>query len=231
MIGMYNLQPHKTAAAQASVRSHSKGGAMSAIVDNPEAYFKQFVADRNTLMLKLEEEAGRDGIPIVGPLVGELLFILTRATGAKRILELGTATGYSTIFLARGCASVNGRVITLEQDAAMAAKAIKNFETAGLHKFIELRICDALQEISALDAVFDLIFMDIEKEDYIRALPHFQVLLKSGGLLVVDNVGFKGADGFNRAIAANPEWRSVSLFSYLPDHTPEHDGICLAIRH
>lgn len=203
---------------------------MSAIVDNPEAYFSQFVPERSALLMELEEEARRDAIPIIGPIVGELLYILARISGAKRILELGTATGYSAIFLASACDATDGLVVTLEQDAAMAEKALKNFQVAGLQKRIELRVCDAMQELTQLDTVFDLIFMDIEKRDYQLALPHFQNCLRKGGLLVADNVGFKDADGFNRAIAGDPDWRSVSLFSYLPAHSPEYDGLCLAIR-
>ncbi len=203
---------------------------MSAIVDNPDAYFSQFVPKRDKLLLELEAEAQRDAIPIVGPVVGELLFILAHVCGAKRILELGTATGYSTIFLASACDDVAGRVITLEQDAAVAEKALNNFKKAGLQHRIELRVCDALQELATLDTFFDLIFMDIEKEDYQRALPHFRNCIKKGGLLVVDNVAFKGADGFNRAIFEQADWRAVSLFSYLPLHSPEYDGICLAIH-
>lgn len=207
-----------------------QGGVMSAIVDNPEAYFSQFVPERSALLMELEEEARRDAIPIIGPIVGELLYILARISGAKRILELGTATGYSAIFLASACDATDGLVVTLEQDAAMAEKALKNFQVAGLQKRIELRVCDAMQELTQLDTVFDLIFMDIEKQDYQLALPHFQNCLRKGGLLVADNVGFKDADGFNRAIAGDPDWRSVSLFSYLPAHSPEYDGLCLAIR-
>ena len=203
---------------------------MSAIVDNPEAYFRQFVPERSALLKELEEEARRDSIPIVGPVVGELLYILARISGARRILELGTATGYSAIFLASACDDIGGAVITLEQDAAMAEKALKNFQAAGLQKRIELRVCDALQELAHLETVFDLIFMDIEKQDYQLALPYFQNCLRKGGLLVADNVGFKDADGFNLAIAGQPNWRSVSLFSYLPAHSPEYDGICLAIH-
>jgi predicted O-methyltransferase YrrM len=166
----------------------------------------------------------------VGPVVGEFLFILASATAAKTILELGTASGYSAIFLARACQNLNGRVITLEREPSMAEKALKNFKAAGLQKHIEIRICDALQEISKMTTPFDFIFMDIEKEDYGHALPHCQKLLKKGGLLVVDNVGFKDADEFNHAIAHHPEWRMVSLFSFLPLHSPENDGICLALR-
>jgi predicted O-methyltransferase YrrM len=203
---------------------------MSAIVDNPEAYFRQFVPERSALLMELEEEAQRDAIPIIGPVVGELLYILVRISGAKRILELGTASGYSAIFLASACDDINGVVVTLEQDAVMADKALRNFETAGLQERIQLRVCDALQELAHLNTIFDLIFMDIEKQDYQRALPHFQSCLRKGGLLVADNVAFKDADGFNRAIAGQSDWQSVSLFSYLPLHSPEYDGICLAIR-
>ncbi|MBW2469320.1 MAG: O-methyltransferase [Deltaproteobacteria bacterium] len=203
---------------------------MSAIVDNPEAYFSQFVPERSALLMELEEEARRDAIPIIGPVVGELLYILARISRAKRILELGTATGYSAIFLASACDDIDAAVVTLEQDATMAEKALKNFQAAGLQKRIELRVCDALQELAHLDTVFDLIFMDIEKQDYLLALPHFQTCLRKGGLLVADNVGFKDADGFNRAIASQAGWRSVSLFSYLPAHSPEYDGICLAMH-
>ena len=203
---------------------------MSAIVDDPAAYFTQFVPERSTLLKELEQEAQRDAIPIVGPVVGELLYILARISGAERILELGTATGYSTIFLASACDNIGGMVITLEQDTAMAEKALKNFQAAGLQKRIELRVCDALQDLAHLNTVFDLIFLDIEKQDYQLALPHFRNCLRKGGLLVADNVGFKDADGFNRAIADMPDWRSVSLFSYLPAHSPEYDGLCLAIR-
>jgi predicted O-methyltransferase YrrM len=203
---------------------------MSAIVENPESYFRRFVPHRDPLLLELEEDAQRESIPIVGPVVGELLYILARATAAKTILELGTASGYSTIFLARACKNLNGRVITLENEPAMAEKALKNFKTAGLAKHIEIRICDALQEISKMTTAFDLIFMDIEKKDYTRALPHCQKLLKKGGLLVADNVGFKDADEFNQIIAQHRQWRMVSLFSFLPLHSPENDGICLALR-
>jgi caffeoyl-CoA O-methyltransferase len=203
---------------------------MSAIVDHPEAYFRQLIPARDPLLKELEAEAQREGIPIVGPVVGEFLFILARATAARTVLELGTASGYSAIFLARACEPANGRVVTLEQDPAMAKRALQNFKTAGLQGRIEVRVCDALQEISKMKTAVDFIFMDIEKEDYLRALPHCRRLLKKGGLLVADNVGFKDADGFNRALTHQPRWRSVSLFSFLPMHAPEKDGICLALR-
>ena len=75
---------------------------MSKIVDNPEDYFRGLVPPRDELMIELEAQAEKENIPIVGPVLGELLYVLAAATKAKRILELGTATGYSTIYMARG---------------------------------------------------------------------------------------------------------------------------------
>ena len=203
---------------------------MSKIVDNPEKYFKDLISARDKLLLELEAEAERENIPIVGPVVGELLFILASAINAQNILEIGTATGYSAIYLARGCEPVNGRVITLEFDSSRAASARQNFEKAGLEERIEVVEGDALKSLVEMRDEFDLIFIDIEKKDYARVLPDCGRLLRKGGLLVADNVAFKDADDFNRTISNHSDWRAVSLFSYLPLHSPENDALCIAIR-
>ena len=203
---------------------------MSEMIDNPEIYFSKHVPDRDPLLIELEEEAQNENIPIVGPVVGELLFLLARLTQAKRILELGTATGYSAIFLARACKTFDGKVITLENNQMMAARAQQNIRNAGLENHVEIRIGDAMVELSKSKDEYDFIFMDIEKRDYVRALTHCEHLLKIGGLLFADNIGFKDADPFNQTIAKSQQWRSVSIFAYLPFHSPEHDGLCLAMR-
>ncbi len=203
---------------------------MSKMIHQPEDYFRDLTPVRDELLLELEAEAKRENIPIVGPVVGELLYILAGAVGAANILEIGAATGYSAIYLARGCAPINGQVVTLENNNAMAARARQNIQKAGLGDRVEVRLADALKTLKQLDDVFDLIFIDIEKKDYIKALPDCQRLLRKGGLLVADNVAFNDADAFNRAIADHPDWRSVSLLSYLPLHSPEHDALCIALR-
>lgn len=203
---------------------------MPDLIDNPEKYFRQFLPKRDQLLIELEEEARREEIPIVGPIVGELLHILASVTQARRILELGTATGYSTIFLARAFASTQGRLVTIDNDPDMAARAKINFHRAGLDQQIDILVGDSQEKLSEMDKSFDLVFLDIDKEYYASVLPHCRRLLKKGGLLIADNVGFKDADPFNRLISRSSEWRSVNLFAYLPLHSPEKDGLCLALR-
>jgi caffeoyl-CoA O-methyltransferase len=203
---------------------------MSNLIDNPEEYFRQFLPKRDQLLMELEEEARQEEIPIVGPIVGELLHILARATQARRILELGTATGYSTIFLARAFDPTQGRLVTIDNDPDMAARAKINFHKAGLNQQIDILVGDSQEILSEMKKPFDLVFLDIDKEYYASVLPHCRRLLKKGGLLIADNVGFKDADPFNRLISKSSEWRSVNLFAFLPLHSPEKDGLCLALR-
>ena len=203
---------------------------MTAIIENPETYFSQFIPPRSALLKELEKEAHQEDIPIIGPVVGELLFILARIIRAEKILELGTAIGYSAIFLSGAFESSKGQLITIENDSAMAQRAQKNIQRAGFEKQIEIRLGDAFQVMKTLPAPFDLIFMDIDKADYYRALPHCRRLLRKNGLLVADNVGFKDADPFNASIYTSKAFRPVSLFSFLPRHSPERDGICLALH-
>jgi caffeoyl-CoA O-methyltransferase len=202
---------------------------MSQMMPHLESYFRGFVPRRDELLQEMEIEAAAENIPIVGPVVGELLFLLARATGAVNILELGTATGYSAIHLARG-GQPNGRVVSLEWNEAMAARARANFARAGLSRQIEVRVGEALKLMAELSGPFDFIFMDIDKESYLPALPHCRRLLKLGGLLFTDNVGFAGAAPFNHEIFISEDWRAVNLLGFLPFHSPEQDGVSLALR-
>jgi caffeoyl-CoA O-methyltransferase len=203
---------------------------MSKIVENPEAYFREFVPGRSDLLKELEKEAGKEEIPIVGPVVGELLAILACVTRSKRVLELGTATGYSAIYLAQACEETDGRVVTLESDPVMAERARKNLQRAGFDRLVEVRQGDARKVMETMEGPYDLIFMDIDKEYYLPVLPHCYRLLARGGLLVADNVGFADAQDFTRTIFDDPRWKAVHLLSFLPLHSPEKDGLCLALR-
>ena len=99
---------------------------------------------------------------------------------------------------------------------------------------VEIDICPQCRGIwldpEELQKLDDNFFLDIEKKDYIRALPHCETLLRRGGLLLADNVAFKGSEDFNRALYERPGWRAVHLYSFLPYHSPDMDGLCLALR-
>ena len=125
---------------------------MSNLIDQPENYFKALIPARDELLLELEAEAERENIPIVGPVVGELLFILAGAIRAQNILEIGTATGYSAIYLARACEPVKGQVVTLEHDNSMAARARQNCQKAGLGDQVDVRVCGFLDDCRGLVA-------------------------------------------------------------------------------
>ena len=206
---------------------------MADIVDSPESYFTQLMPDRDALLRSLEAEAGAEEIPIVGPVVGELLYVLARAMQANHILELGTATGYSAIYLGRACLPTGGRVLSLEYDVAMAERARKNLAQADLSATVTVQTGDALDLLSRpqdMGGPYDLVFMDIEKIDYHRALAGLERLVRPSGLLIADNTAFKDADAFNQAMKASSNWHSVQLFSYLPMHSGLYDGLCFAAR-
>src|SRR3974390_3167571 len=132
---------------------------MCAMIPDLEAHFREFIPPRDEMLRTLEEEAEREHIPIVGPLVGELLFILARATQARRVLELGTATGYSAIYLARGCEPGKGRVVTLELEGDMAARARANCARAGVGERVEVREGEALLLMEGMAGPFCLFFL------------------------------------------------------------------------
>ncbi len=200
------------------------------MVDQPTAYFGQWVSDRSMLLQKMEVEAAEKDIPIVGPVVGRLLYLLARLSKARQILELGTATGYSAICMGEACQSNQGQVITFEIDPEMARQARDNIAQAGLSDVIEVRCQDALDGLATFEHPVDMLFMDVEKQDYIRLLPKVEKLIRPNGLLMADNTGFKDAHRFNQAIHERPAWASVNLWAFLPGHSPEHDGICIAVK-
>jgi predicted O-methyltransferase YrrM len=124
----------------------------------------------------------------ITPDTGQLLRILVRSTGARRILEVGTSNGYSTLWLAWAAAETAGHVTTLERAADKASLARTNFERAGLAPWISIREGVALEVLATLDGPFDLIFLDADRPNYLAYADALLPLLKIGGLLVTDNV-------------------------------------------
>ena len=147
-------------------------------------------------VLKASTDAGLPEIN-VSPAQGKFLHLLTRIHGARRVLEIGTLGGYSTIWLARGMLPAGGKVVTLEVDPRHVRVARANFEHAGLAKMIEVREGRALDSLSQLATEgrgpFDLIFIDADK---VRIPDYFTWALKlsrRGTVIIVDNVIRAGA--------------------------------------
>jgi predicted O-methyltransferase YrrM len=138
-------------------------------------------------------EAGMPAIA-VSPSQGKLLMFLAQALGARKILEIGTLGGYSTIWLARGLAD-GGRLLTLEADAKHAEVARSNIARAGLADVVDVRLGRALDTLPRLesDGPFDLIFIDADKPSYSEYLEWAIRLSRGGSLIIADNVVRNGA--------------------------------------
>lgn len=124
----------------------------------------------------------------ITPDTGEFLAVLVKATGARRILEIGTSNGYSTLWLAAAAAPVDGAVTTIELAHEKIEMARANFARAGLDTRITLLEGDAGAMLDSLfDASFDLLFLDSKRSAYLDWWPDIRRVLRPGGLLVVDN--------------------------------------------
>jgi predicted O-methyltransferase YrrM len=125
----------------------------------------------------------------VEPETAELLAVLVRAMGARRVLEIGTSNGYSTVWLADAVEAVGGTVVSLEVLAERTTLAAEHLARAGLAGVVELRTVDAGAALAAFDdATFDLVFLDAERPAYAGYWPDLVRVLAQPGLLVVDNV-------------------------------------------
>lgn len=227
---MYSNSEVRTASFWILRRQTRNMVSMSEMIPNLEDRFRQLLPQRDELLFELEAEAERDNVPIVGPVVGELLGILARLACPGLVVELGTATGYSAVYLSRACAETGGRLLTFEYDPELAERARETLRQSGAAAHAEVRTGDALEILAAFNEPVRMVFLDIEKKDYIRALPHCERLVEEGGLLVADNTGFAGAEPFIDAIEASGAWRTVHFLAHLPLHSPELDGLTIAMR-
>jgi predicted O-methyltransferase YrrM len=124
----------------------------------------------------------------ISPEVGQFLLTLALSIGATRIVEVGTSGGYSTLWLALAASRTGGRVTTFEIDAAKAALARDTFRRACVEAVVDLRETDGGTGLLEFAAPVDMVFLDIEKRDYIRLLNIAVGILRPGGLFVADNL-------------------------------------------
>jgi len=160
-------------------------------MENVNDYIRSILKDSEGLLKELEQYAIEHGVPIVTPETAHLLSVLGRLTKPERILEIGTAIGYSTILLAKTLLP-GGKMDTIERQEKMLVKARENIKKAGLEGVVNVIAGDAGEVLKCLDKQYDLIFLDAAKGQYPEFLPECLRMLKSGGLLISDNVLYKG---------------------------------------
>ena len=156
-------------------------------------YIREKTVHNNPLLTELEEYATLNKVPIAEPETARLMSVLTKLVRPKKILEIGTAIGYSSIIMAQGL-DADGKITTLEYDSKTAEIARENIKRAGLADKIQVIEADAKDYLSYLDEdeTYDMVFLDGPTAHYLFMLEDAVRLLRKGGLLVSDNILFKG---------------------------------------
>ncbi len=199
------------------------------VSDELQKYLDHLVPKRDSVLARIEEEAHRENIPIVDPHEGQLLYLLVKIARAKRILELGAATGYSGIWLLRG--TDGGTLTTFELDGQRAQRARTNFSDAGLGKQALVMGEDALTGLEKLDQRFDACFIDLlnvfPSEDATqRALELCVERLEGGALLMADNALRQG----EVVSPKNQQARNVVRYNAVVAKHPRLESVVIPIR-
>jgi caffeoyl-CoA O-methyltransferase len=202
-------------------------------------YLEETRPPADPLLAEMQVHGARERIPILDAQSGVLLHVLARAIGARRIVEVGTAIGVSTLQLARALPA-DGTLVSFEIDPERHAAARAYLDRDGLLARIDLRLQDARAGLAELTGPFDLAFLDGVKAEYEAYLDLVVPLLRPGGLVAVDNVLMSGtvaensSDGhwtdeqiataraFNERLLRHPQLDTTI--------TPVGDGIALAVR-
>jgi caffeoyl-CoA O-methyltransferase len=198
-------------------------------------YLYSMLPKREPVLAEMEDYATEHDIPIVGPAVARVLQQLALMINACTIFELGSAIGYSTIWWAQAVGE-DGRVIYTDGDSKNAERAQSYFRRAGVAKQITLYTGDALEVLSEQKQEFDIIFNDVDKDDYPRVLRLVASRLRKGGLFITDNALWSGRIAeknpkesstkaileFNRKLYDSKEFYTTIL--------PLRDGIAVALK-
>jgi caffeoyl-CoA O-methyltransferase len=202
-------------------------------------YLRHSRSQPDPVLAEMEEQGAREGIPIVVPETGRLLQILALACGARRVLEVGTAIGVSTLYLARALPA-DGRIVSFEINEDRQAVARRYLGEAGVLSRVDLRLKDARQGLREVDGGFDMAFIDGVKAQYGDYFDGLLPLLRSGAVLAVDNVLMAGlvaggrSDGrwSDEQIAAARAFnqRLLGHEQLVATITPVGDGVLVAVK-
>jgi len=208
---------------------------LSITYDYIDDYLYRIAPPRDTLLERMEEYAETNSVPIIGPLVGRLLYNLAKISQSRKVLEIGTAIGYSGIWLARAVAPLKGSLTTIDMNPERVKIAKKNIAEAGLDRAVKVIEGSALDILPTLKESYDMIFLDSDKDVYPDAFKLSLPLLRRGGLFIADNAlwggdvakGGKSKDTqamikFNRLVTESPGMSTVIL--------PLRDGVLVSLK-
>ena len=217
------------------------------VPDAIESYLANLNRAPDALLEEISRKGAERNLPLVDAEVGALLRVLATALGARRILEIGTAVGYSGIWMAAALPP-DGMLMTMEMDPARGREAQDNFKAAGLASRVSVIMGDAQRMIAKVAGPFDLIFQDGDKKLYGPMLDRLVTLLRPGGLLVTDNVLWGGKvvqalaereDGA-KALAEREDddtWAIVEYNERVASHpalltavVPLRDGVSISVK-
>ncbi len=202
-----------------------------------DRYLDDLVPPRQGELDQMERYGRRSGFPIIGPACGHFCYLTARMIGARQIFEMGSGYGYSTAWFARAVhENGGGRVVHVVWDEALSRKARGHLSALGYESLMEYRVDEAIHALRSSEGPFDLIFLDIDKEGYPEALDVIESRLRSGGVLLADNLLRSGAvmDGRDRstptqAIRAVTR-RVMEGEAWIASIVPMRDGLLLAYR-
>ncbi len=214
---------------------------MSQILPEPiERYLAGLNRRPDPVLDAIEADGRRRDLPIVHPETGRLLKVLVQATGSRHVLEIGTAIGYSAVWMARAMPP-GGVLMSFERDHQLAADARTNAVRAGVGAIVQVMEGEAERLVDGIPGPFDLVFQDGDKVLYEPMLDRLLALLRPGGLLVADNALWRGevvpgyvarphypADttaalaAYNQRLATDPRVLSIVL--------PVGDGVSVAVK-
>ncbi len=210
-------------------------------ITNPdvEHYLYSILPPRDPVLAEMEAEAAKRNIPIVGPAVGRLFYQIARISKARTVFEMGSAIGYSTIWWARALGE-GGRVFYTDGDPRNAEQARRYFDRAGVSDRVQVLVGDALELLSEQKSEMDIIFNDVDKEDYPRVFRVAVPRLRRGGLFVSDNVLWSGkvAAASAKKTAPDEATHAILEFNRLLYNSPElfttfvplRDGVAIAMK-
>jgi predicted O-methyltransferase YrrM len=202
-----------------------------------QEYLIDLVPSRDPEMKVMEKYAAKTNFPIIGPAAGNVCYQIARMISAQSIFEMGSGYGYSTAWFARAVQENGGGLVHhVVWDEKLSQMAKKYLNALGFGDFIQYHVAEAIETLRSLPGQFDLIFNDIEKQDYPTSLPFIKEKMRSGGVLIVDNIlwsgrifnkkdrsiATEGVREFTRLITNDPDW-IVSLI-------PVRDGLIVAYK-